>query len=223
MVDGFWGNIFRVPAGKESNELSLLKTVPILGGLSGYELKEFKRIIHHRRYEPDENIFWEGEPGVGMYIIQKGTVKIYKMLPDGNDKELALLKDGDFFGELALLDESPRSASSVALETSHILGLYRPEFFDILERKPKLGLKVTTKLAQMIGNRLRIANTELQPLCAKFHKPEKLSEMACDDTLLPDLGIDGGGRPGGDAALLSIFSGFNTKHGWLRRRNIFLT
>lgn len=176
MVDFFWGNIFRGPAGKESNELSLLKTVPILGGLSGDELKEFKRIIHHRRYAPDENIFLEGEPGVGMYIIQKGTVKIYKMLPDGNDKELALLKDGDFFGELALLDESPR-----------------------------------------------IANTELQSLCAKFHKPEKLSEMACEDTLLPDLGIDGGGRPGGDVELLSIFSGFNTKHGWLRRRNIFLT
>jgi len=180
-------------------------------------------MVNHRRYKPDENIFWEGEPGVGMYIIQKGTVKIYKMLPDGNDKELALLRDGDFFGEMALLDESPRSASSVALETSHILVLYRPEFFDILERKPKLGLKVMTKLAQIIGNRLRIANTELQSLCAKFHKPGKLSEMVCEDTLLPGLDTDGGGRPGGDAELLPIFTGFNTKHGWLRRRNIFLT
>ena len=111
-----------------------------------------------------------------MYIIQEGTVKIYKTLSDGSDKELAILKNGDFFGELALLDESPRSASAVARESSHILGLFRPEFFDILERKPKLGIKVTTKLAQMIGNRLRITNTELQSLCTKLHNPEKLSK-----------------------------------------------
>jgi len=186
MTDGFWGNIFRGGGKKESNDLSMLKVVPILDGLSRDELKEFERIVHHRHYKADENIFWEGEPGVGIYIIQEGAVRIYKTLPDGSDKELAILKNGDFFGEMALLDESPRSASAVALETSHILGLFRPEFFDILERKPRLGLDVTTKLAQMIGNRLRITNTELQSLCAKFHKPEKLSQIVPDDRLLSD-------------------------------------
>ncbi|HHT9137695.1 MAG TPA: cyclic nucleotide-binding domain-containing protein [Candidatus Wunengus sp. YC60] len=190
MIDGLWGNIFRKAKKGEDNVLSMLKIVPILDGLSRDELKEFERIVHQRHYVPNENIFWEGEPGVGMYIIQEGAVKIYKTLSDGNDKELAILKNGDFFGELALLDESPRSASAVALETSHILGLFRPEFFDILERKPKLGLKVTTKLAQMIGNRLRITNTELQSLCAKFHKPEKLSKMTSDEILPSDLDKD---------------------------------
>ncbi len=186
MVDGFWGNIFRKTKKDEDNVLSMLKAVPILDGLSKDELKEFERIVHRRHYEPNENIFWEGEPGVGMYIVQEGTVKIYKTLPDGNDKELAILKNGDFFGELALLDESPRSASAIALEKCHILGLFRPELFDILDRKPRLGLKVTTKLAQMIGNRLRITNTELQSLCAKFHKPEKLSKITSHDMLLEE-------------------------------------
>ena len=191
MVDGFWGNIFRGSGKKESNDLSMLKVVPILDGLSRDELREFERIVHHRHYKADENIFWEGEPGVGIYIIQEGAVRIYKTLPDGSDKELAVLKNGDFFGEMALLDESPRSASAVAMETSHILGLFRPEFFDILERKPKLGLEVTTKLAQMIGNRLRITNTELQSLCAKFHKPEKLSQIPPRDMLLSDQDKNG--------------------------------
>ena len=186
MVDGFWGNIFRKAKSDENNVLSILKVVPILDGLSKDELKEFERIVHRRHYEPSENIFWEGEPGVCMYIIQNGTVKIYKTLPDGNDKELATLKNGDFFGELALLDESPRSASAIALEKCHILGLFRPELFDILERKPRLGLKVTTKLAQMIGNRLRITNTELQSLCAKLHKPEKLAKITSNDIVLSD-------------------------------------
>ena len=190
MIDGLWGNIFRKAKKGEDNVLSMLKIVPILDGLSRDELKEFERIVHQRHYVPNENIFWEGEPGVGMYIIQEGAVKIYKTLSDGNDKELAILKNGDFFGELVLLDESPRSASAVSIETRHILGLFRPEFFDILERKPKLGLKVTTKLAQMIGNRLRITNTELQSLCAKFHKPEKLSKITSSDKFLDDNGIE---------------------------------
>jgi len=74
------------------------------------------------------NGFWEGEPGVGMYIIKKGVLKIYKMSTDGKNEDLALLKDGDFFGELALLDDSPRSASAVAIEACHILGFFRPDF-----------------------------------------------------------------------------------------------
>ncbi len=186
MVDGFWGNIFKEVRKKETSDLSALRAVPILDGLSWDELREFERIVHRRHFKSDEIVFWEGEPGVGMYIIQEGAVKIYKTLPDGNDKQLAVLKNGDFFGELALLDESPRSASAVAMETSQILGLFRPEFFDILERKPKLGLKVTTKLAQMIGNRLRITNNELQSLCARIHRPEKLSKIASDDVLLSE-------------------------------------
>ena len=183
MTDGFWGNIFGKAKKDEDIVLSMLKVVPILDGLSSDELKEFERIVHHRHYKTGEIVFWEGEPGVGVYIIQEGTVKIYKTLPNGSDKELTILKNGDFFGELALLDESPRSASAVALEASHILGLFRPEFFDILERKPKLGIKVTTKLAQMIGNRLRITNNELQSLCTNLHKPDKLSKITQDDTL----------------------------------------
>lgn len=184
MVDSFWGNIFRKKT-EEDNIIDILKGVPILDCLSNNELKEFERIVHQRQYKANENIFWEGEPGVGMYIIQNGTVKIYNTLPDGSNKELAILKNGDFFGELALLDESPRSASAVAMETCHILGLFRPELFDILERKPKLGLKVTTKLAQMIGNRLRITSSKLQSLCsAEPHKSDNLARATSNNTSL---------------------------------------
>lgn len=172
MVDSFWGNVFKRSKEDEENVLTMLKGVPIFDGLSNGELKEFERIIHRRQFKANENIFWEGEPGVGMYIIQKGMVKIYKTSPEGKNEELATLKSGDFFGELALLDESPRSASAVAMEECHILGLFRPDLFDILERKPRLGVKVMMKLAQMIGERLRITNTELQNLRAKLQTSE---------------------------------------------------
>ncbi|MFN3533568.1 MAG: AI-2E family transporter [Candidatus Brocadia sp.] len=132
MVNSFWENIFKKTKDNKNNVLDLLKGIPILGDLSKEELREFERIAHRRYFEPSEHIFWEGEPGVGMYIIKKGTVKIYKTSAEGKNEDLAILKDGDFFGELALLDESPRSASAIAMEACHILGFFRPEFFGIL-------------------------------------------------------------------------------------------
>jgi len=141
MVDGFWGNIFRGGGKKESNDLSMLKVVPILDGLSRDELKEFERIVHHRHYKADENIFWEGEPGVGIYIIQEGAVRIYKTLPDGSDKELAILKNGDFFGEMALLDESPRSASAVAWKQATSWGYSDRNFLTFLRGNPSSALR----------------------------------------------------------------------------------
>lgn len=182
MVNGFWDNIFRKAKNNENNVLDLLKGIPILDELSKEELKEFERIAHHRHFEPNEHIFWEGEPGVGMYIIKKGVVKIYKTSSDGKNEELATLKDGDFFGELALLDDSPRSASAVAMEACHILGFFMPEFFSVLERKPRLGLKVTIKLAKIIGKRLRVTSTELQSVAGKLLKPENLSKGVLNGT-----------------------------------------
>ncbi len=164
MFDSLWGNIFKMSKDEKESDLRLLAGIPILEGLSVKELKEFERIVHHRNFKTNEHIFWEGEPGVGMYIIKKGSVKIYRKLSEGHDKELAMLKSGDFFGELALLDESPRSASAVAMEESQLLGIYHPELFDVFERVPKIGLKVLVKLAKIIGMRLRKTNEQLQQL-----------------------------------------------------------
>ena len=185
MIDGLWENIFKKTK-EENNILEILKGVPMLNNLSNNELREFERIVHRRNYKANENIFWQGEPGVGMYIIQSGSVKIYNTLPDSGIKELATLKMGDFFGELALLDESPRSASANALEACQILGLYRPDLFDLLERRPKLGLKVMTKLAQIIGNRLRITSSKLQSIyTAEFYRDK--NQLKIDSNLTPLL------------------------------------
>ncbi len=185
MVNSFWENIFTKTKDSKNNVLDLLKGIPILDNLSRQELKEFERIAHHRYFEPNEHIFWEGEPGVGMYIIKKGMVKIYKTSAGGKNEDIAILKDGDFFGELALLDESPRSASAIAMEASHILGFFRPEFFGVLERKPRLGLKVAIKLAQIIGKRLRSTSDELQSFITRLHKTGNLSGKVPGEILQP--------------------------------------
>jgi len=103
-----------------------------------------------------------------MYIVQEGTVAIYKGSSENEREELAKLANGEFFGELALLDESPRSATAMALEDSKILGLFRPDLLELIDRKPRLGNKLLFNLSLLIGERLKHTNEELQTLWDKL-------------------------------------------------------
>ena len=99
-----------------------------------------------------------GDPGLGMYIIVEGSVEIAEENEDGEKKSLAVLPDGAFFGDLALLDEAPRSASAIAVVDCDIIGFFRPDLLDLLYRKPSLGIKILWGLARIIGERLRRTN-----------------------------------------------------------------
>ncbi len=149
-----WGNLYapgRARAeGVETWEV--LKRIPIFEGLTKRELSGVERILYRRTYEPNEPIFHQADPGLGMYIIVDGCVAI---LSGPSQKQLAELRDGDFFGELALLDELPRSATAIARTQSTIVGLFQPDFFAFIERNPRLGVKIVLPLARIIGRRLR--------------------------------------------------------------------
>lgn len=166
--DALWSNVFRKDAGQKESIFSILKKVPLFKNMSKSELNEFDKIIHRRKYKEQETIFYEGEPGVGMYIVQEGTIGIYKNKSDQEKELLAQLTTGEFFGELALLDETPRSATAIALEDTRILGLFLPDLMDLIDRKPRLGNKFLFQLAMLIGERLKHTNEELQALWEKF-------------------------------------------------------
>ena len=140
--------------GEKTEIVKVLERVPIFAGLSLIELKKIEIITHEREYMDNEIIFNEKEPGAGMYIIKSGSIKLSKKV-DNKQVFLMSMTDGDFFGEIALLDESPRSATATSAGKTKILGFYRPDFLDLLKREPKLGSKVLLKLAQMIAARLR--------------------------------------------------------------------
>lgn len=160
-MKSLWANIFRNQTQSEETITSILKKIPVFEDLSGKELDAIARILHQRQYRKDELIFRQGDAGVGMYIIQKGQVHI-RLEPDG--QILAELTDGEFFGELALLDDSPRSASAVAGTDCKMLGFFQPDLFGLIERNPRLGVKIVLRLAKIIGERLKAANRENQDL-----------------------------------------------------------
>jgi CRP-like cAMP-binding protein len=173
--DALWRNVFKKESGQRESIFSTLRKVPLFKGMSKSELNEFDRIIHRRKYKEQETIFYEGEPGVGMYIVQEGSIGIYKNTSASEKEELARLSAGEFFGELALLDETPRSANAVALEDAKILGLFLPDLLDLIDRKPRLGNKFLFHLAMLIGERLKHTNDELQALWARFEDSKVLT------------------------------------------------
>ncbi|MBU4446029.1 MAG: cyclic nucleotide-binding domain-containing protein [Candidatus Marinimicrobia bacterium] len=144
-----------------------LKNVPIFSELNPRELNEIEKIIHRREYKKGEPIFRMGDPGLGMYIIINGSVSIVEEDDAENATTLAVLKDGAFFGDLALLDEAPRSASAIADDHCDILGFFRPDFLDLLYRKSKLGNKILFSLSKIIGERLRRTNEQMAVLKKK--------------------------------------------------------
>jgi CRP-like cAMP-binding protein len=115
-----------------------------------------------REYAKNRMIFSEGEPGDELYIIQKGSVKITK-IAEGNEVLLAVLKPGDIFGEMALLESKPRTACAISFEDCALLAVSRANFSRIVAGQPQLIAKLTTLLAERIWFAYKqIANTLIE-------------------------------------------------------------
>jgi CRP-like cAMP-binding protein len=103
----------------------------------------------NRTYPKDSMIFCEGEPGDELYIIQRGSVKITKIV-DNNEVLLAVLKTGDIFGEMALLESKPRVASAAAYEDCVVLAVNRANFERMVGNQPQIIARLTQLLADRI-------------------------------------------------------------------------
>jgi len=139
-------------------------------------LKEVAAIVHKREYRSGEPVFYQGDPGLGMYIVQDGEVSIAILGKDGNEQELAVLGEGDFFGELALLDESPRSANAICKTDCTLIGFFRPDLFELIEKENTLGIKIVLKLAEIVAQRLRQTDKELSKVKSQLERLQTRDE-----------------------------------------------
>jgi CRP-like cAMP-binding protein len=112
-----------------------------------------------RAYQPNNMIFSEGEPGDELFIIKSGAVKITKIVDD-NEVLLAVLKTGDIFGEMALLESKPRAASAIAYGPCTVQVVNRANFEQMIAREPQMIARLTTLLAERIWSIYKqLANT----------------------------------------------------------------
>jgi CRP-like cAMP-binding protein len=125
-----------------------LKSVDLFRGLAGEELATIAEIAEEQPFAAGEPVLAEGEPGDALYLVVEGAVKVHR-----GEKQLAQLGVRDVFGEMAMLDPEPRSASVTVVKDTVLLKIGRDDFRDILQERPEIGIGVI----QVLSRRLRAA------------------------------------------------------------------
>lgn len=148
MIFGFLKSPSLSPRQRRLHNTVLFRTLKPL------EVKFVDGLMHERRYLPDEIIFDEGEEGQALYLVMNGRVRINRGAPDSLHL-VNELEPGSFFGDLALLDNSPRSAQARALEGCELAVFFRDDFLALMETDAVIGYKISLALARHIGQRLR--------------------------------------------------------------------
>lgn len=133
---------------------------PLLAALDETDRQRLAGRLQQRTVRARQPIFLQGENGHELFLLLSGAVRIVAEGAEGREITLALLTDGNFFGDMALLDGHPRSASAVALEDCDILVLRQSDLFEVLERSPAS----VRRLLAFLSERLRRANERIHDL-----------------------------------------------------------
>jgi hypothetical protein len=133
-----------------------LRALPIFEGLGDGELRKIARLFSQKLYRSGEPVFQKGDPGEQAYIVMRGQVNIFL---DDPEHPVATMQSGQIFGELAFLDNAPRSVTAVASQASILLIAHRAAFNDLTQKEPHLGLAVMRNMALDFSHKLRRATT----------------------------------------------------------------
>ena len=169
MVNDLWLNLFK-KTNKEDHYLAILRKNILFESLNKSELRFISKTIHERSYHTEEVIFQQDSLGTGMYIIVKGSVDIFikEMDPKQGaiqNVHVAHLIEEDFFGEMSLVEEdNRRTATTVAAENTTLIGFFRPDLLEIVNRNPIIGGKITFQLAKILLRRLQATTNKITHL-----------------------------------------------------------
>jgi CRP-like cAMP-binding protein len=142
------------------DDRELLRTVPIFSELSDADIASLARLSSRRHYPKDTVVFFENEEGDFFFSIVGGRIKVTILGDDGREVILSILGPGDFFGEMALLDNEPRSATAIAVEDSELLSLHRHDFQSVLAD----NRSIMSALIKILASRIRKANHQISTL-----------------------------------------------------------
>jgi CRP-like cAMP-binding protein len=139
---------------------ALFRKLSLFAELDDRELAAIAGVAKTRRYAKDDVIFHADEPGDVFCVIREGKVKITMNSPEGKEIILTMMGPGEFFGEMALLDDAPRSATVVALEPLEVVTIWRTDFLQILQD----NFSITRKLLSELSKRVRRMSLRIESL-----------------------------------------------------------
>lgn len=141
---------------KKESPHAALKSFVLFQNLNAKELNRLSVLLHHRRYLRGEIIFDEGEEGQGLFLISSGLVEITGKSSFFANNSIQI-HPGEFIGEVALLENSTRTAQARAVEDTEVIALFRTDFFNLMETDGRIAAKISLQLARYLSKRLKEA------------------------------------------------------------------
>jgi CRP/FNR family cyclic AMP-dependent transcriptional regulator len=138
----------------------LFRKFDLFAELDDRELASIAAVAKSRRYAKDDVVFHADENGDIFCLIKEGQVKVTMISPEGKEIILSMLGPGDFFGEMSLLDDEPRSATVIATEPLDVYTIWRSDFLQILDE----NFSITKKVFAELSKRLRTASNRIESL-----------------------------------------------------------
>lgn len=154
------GNVLRRTFGRLLEErtepetaevLETLRQMRVFQPLTRRQMRHLAAAVHRRHYARDEVIYYEGDPGLGFYVVQRGHVRL--LVDDGGPSELRHVGEHQLFGDLSLYGEARRLETAQAVTDTHLLGFFRPDLRGLVKRHPRAGAAVVTALAHHLAQR----------------------------------------------------------------------
>ena len=142
--------------------IDILKGLSLFSELSYGAVKELAYLFSERVFHRDESILEENDSGNSLMVILSGEVRITQRAELSGEETLTVLRKGDFFGEMALLEDLPRSATAIAHSDTVIMEIGRERFMRFVEKDPASGVKILITLARSLSARLREADGKIK-------------------------------------------------------------
>jgi CRP/FNR family cyclic AMP-dependent transcriptional regulator len=168
--------------------LEALRSVPLFASLDDDAASSLRSLLEIRDLPVSTPIFKTGDRGDAMYLIEDGRIRISVVDNDGNHVTLAELAQGDFFGEMSILDDKPRSADAVVTEDARVFALSRDDFHSFVRRQPDVALRMLSATT----DRLRRTDRLLRDRVSRNLNEEERAHLTLADRMA-DLIAEFGG------------------------------
>ncbi len=197
-------------------KVEALRTVPLFRNLDDNAAFELCNLLSVREETGGTPLFFRGDPGDAMYLIETGRVRISVKDADGHDATLADLHDGEFFGEMAILDEQPRSADATVVANTRLAVLSRDDFHAFLHKNPDIAIGLLTAMIR----RLRRTDEILRHRVSRNANEEEAARLTMADRAADLIAEFGGSWKfiGASIAFCLLWIALNT---WLLYRRTF--
>ncbi len=131
--------------------VAALGQVELFRDLSKRTLWDLAEVMHRRNYRRDEFLYYEHDPGLGLYIVQRGRVRLLAEDENGHVQELRQAAEHEFFGEQSILGDFRRTETAQAVTETSVLGFFSPDLKTMLKRNPSVGASVVLALARHLA------------------------------------------------------------------------